>query len=411
MSTNRKPRLLWVGDAVKQTGFARVTHNVVSRLRDLGWEVAVLGINYDGDPHGYPYPIYPAHLGGDLFGVGRLVQLAKNARPDVVLINNDPWIVPSFVEAMRAEPATAPIPVVAYMPVDAPNQSAAPALNGLDRAITYTEFGAQELTMGGYRGRIDVIPHGVDLSLYQPMGRDEARAALGLTKKLPDDAYIVQSVDRNQPRKRLDLTIQYWAEWWNTHGRPEDAFLYLHTCLRDQGWDINQLIKYYGLEHRIVLTNPAMTPSQMVPENQMRAVYSAADVHLSTTLGEGWGLTTHESAACGVAQILPEYSAYGEWMQGAAWFVPVTTYAITTQGINTIGGVADREKTVEAIEFMRQNPKDRGWWASRAFERAIEPRFSWAEVGKGFHAILSQTLDDRRLRPVGVTSAEEVSRS
>ena len=398
-----------MGDAVKQTGFARVTHNVVSRLRDLGWDAVVLGINYDGDPHGYPYPIYPAHLGGDLFGVGRLAQLAKQARPDLVLVNNDPWIVPSFIEALRADGGT--IPVVAYMPVDAPNQSAAATLNGLDRAITYTNFGAQELTMGGYRGRVDVIPHGVDLGVYTPMVRDEARAALGLSKKLPADAFIVQSVDRNQPRKRLDLTIQYWAEWWNTHGRPADAFLYLHTCLRDQGWDINQLIKYYGLEHRIVLTNPAMTPSQMVPESQMRAVYSAADVHLSTTQGEGWGLTTHESAACRVAQILPEYSAYGEWMADAAFFVPVTSYAITTQGINTIGGIVDREKTVEAIEFMRQHPIDREWWASKAYKRATDPRFSWEEVAQAFHAILSQTLDERRPRPVGVTSAEEVTRS
>ncbi len=401
----RRPRVLWVGDAVKQTGFARVTHNVVGRLKEAGWDVAVLGINYDGDPHGYGYPIYPAHLGGDLFGVGRLAMLAKQSKPDVVVINNDPWIVPNFIDAMK----DTNIPVLAYMPVDAPNQSSATSLAGLDRAITYTSFGASELTVGGYRGRVDVIPHGVDLDVYHPMEKREAIALLGLQSKLPDDAFIVLNVNRNQPRKRLDLTIQYWAEWWNTHGRPANAFLYLHTCVRDQGWDILNLVKYYGLERRLVLTNPNMTPSQMVPEAQMRAIYCAADVMLSTTQGEGWGLTTHEGAACRIAQILPEYSALGEWMSGAAWFVPCTSYAVTPQGINTIGGIPDRQKTVEAIEFMRQNPTDRDGWAAKAFARATESRFSWDEVGRAFHGILAQTLEERRRRPVGVTSAEEAT--
>lgn len=403
MSTNnRKPRLLWVGDAVKQTGFARVTHNVVGRLHANGWDCAVLGINYDGDPHPYPYPIYPAHLGGDLFGVGRLATLIKQARPDIVLVNNDPWIVPGFLDAMK----DAGIPIVAYMPVDAPNQSAAPALNGLDRAIAYTSFGAAELTMGGYRGRVDVVPHGVDTAVYSPMSKAEAIAACGLQSKLPADSFIVQSVNRNQPRKRLDLTIQYWAEWWLTHGRPQDAFLYLHTCVRDQGWDILNLAKYYGLERRLILTNPNMTPSQMIPEAQMRAVYCVADLHLSTTQGEGWGLTTHESAACGIMQAAPEYSALGEWMRDAAWMIPCTSWAVTPLGLNTIGGIADREKTVEAIEFARNNPADRAWWGQQARARATEPRFTWDAVGSQFHDILRATLEERRRRPVGVTAQE-----
>jgi calcineurin-like phosphoesterase len=46
--TENKPKLLWVGDIVATTGFARVTENVLSRLKDK-YEIHVLGCNWHGD--------------------------------------------------------------------------------------------------------------------------------------------------------------------------------------------------------------------------------------------------------------------------------------------------------------------------------------------------------------------------
>ena len=49
-------KILWYGDACSNTGFARVTHSVLDHL-SKEHEVVVLGINYTGDPHEYPYKI------------------------------------------------------------------------------------------------------------------------------------------------------------------------------------------------------------------------------------------------------------------------------------------------------------------------------------------------------------------
>ena len=51
-------KILWYGDAVSNTGFARVTHSVLDHLKE-DHEVVVYGINYQGDPHDYPFKIYP----------------------------------------------------------------------------------------------------------------------------------------------------------------------------------------------------------------------------------------------------------------------------------------------------------------------------------------------------------------
>src|SRR3990167_3151178 len=84
-----KPRLLWIGDAVVAPGFARVTHSVLHYLQDK-WDVTVLGINYNGDPHSFDYKIYPAlraqdfSLGGDQIGLHRLPELCASVKPDAI---------------------------------------------------------------------------------------------------------------------------------------------------------------------------------------------------------------------------------------------------------------------------------------------------------------------------------------
>ena len=87
-------KILWYGDAVSNTGFARVTHSILEHLSKTN-EVVVYGINYTGDPHPYPFKIYPAapHNPADRFGLGRIQSIVENERPDWFICLNDIWIV------------------------------------------------------------------------------------------------------------------------------------------------------------------------------------------------------------------------------------------------------------------------------------------------------------------------------
>lgn len=399
-----KLKVLWIGDAVAQTGFARVTHGVCDRMHASGSvDVNVLGVNYRGDPHRWPYKIFPAVIGGDPWGVGRVQPLVGALQPDVIVIVNDPWIIPHYLEELRESFPN--VPVVAYMPVDAPNQSdrVGKQLGALSRAITYTLFGRKELVLAGYTGRCDVIPHGVDLSLYQPVSKREALEALTFSKKLPAETFIVSNVNRNQPRKRLDLTIQYWTQWWVNAGQPKNAYLYLHTGNNDTGWNVLQLAKYYGIDDRLIITNPKMSVEHALAEDMMKYVYCCADVNLTTTVGEGWGLTQHESMACGIPQIMPRYSGLGEWAKDAARFVKCTTFQATPSNINTVGGIPDATETVAALQEMYASPELRAEYGAKALARATEDRFNWSNIAELFHVVLLETVSERRKpAPMGV---------
>lgn len=391
-----RKKVLWAGDACCATGFARVTHNVLEHLRHV-MDVEVLGVNYRGDPHEYPYRIWPAFTGGDTWGINRIASIVEQVRPDVIVANNDTWLTPLFPQALRKRGIE--VPVVGYMPVDGLNVKGAP-LNLLAHAIFYTAFGEHEARMGGYVGPSSVIPHGVDLTVYRPIPRAAARERLGLNAKrtarakhpISDDAFIVLNVNRNQPRKRLDLTIHAFAEWRRQTG-VQDAWLYLHCAPKgDEGWAVENLARYYGVDDRLILTVKDASNWTGVIEDMMPWIYSAADVQLTTTQGEGWGLTTQEGMACGVPQIIPVWSALAEWVTSGAWRVPCTVQIATPSDINMIGGLPDRQDLMAALDEAYRN-KDLRQRLGRAARALTEnPVYRWEAIAGMFADVLTQPL-------------------
>lgn len=399
------PNLLWVGDAYQNTGFERVTRNIVTRLVDRGWNTSILGINYPGDPHDYPCPVYPAIAGGDVFGLGRLEPLVTSLKPECVVINNDPYNVGQFAKVLRHPKASAiakATPIVAYMPVDGMHMLGVDrTLDALDLAVWYTDFGAREAAAAGVSTRTAVVPHGVDLTVFYPEGTEAARTALKLDRLLGPGAFVLGNVNRNGPRKRLDLTIRAFAEFWQRAERPPDAWLYLHTADEPDGWNLEELVETCGLRGRVVLPSKQLRPGFGVPEKAMRLVYSMFSAQINTAMGEGWGLPAHEGAACRVAQLYTDYAGQAEWLGDAGVALPIADFHVYPEQINTWGGVVDFRATVDAIERVYFDVRYREQYAARAYARATEPRFQWDTIVDHFEELIGGVVAreiGRRLR-------------
>lgn len=372
-------KLLWVGDAAVSSGFAKCTHKTLDVLRKT-WEVHVLGINYNGDPHPYPFPIYPCWptgwSGGDFFGVNRVKILADAIKPDVIVLQNDPWNIPAYLEKIPEG-----IPVVAAMPVDGKNCKRADKLNPLAGAIFWTQFGLNEARKGGYTGKAAVVPLGVDLNIYGPGDRVGARKALGLPERY-HEAWIVGNVNRNQPRKRLDLTIEYFAEWVRPYG-VDNAYLYLHVApTGDLGYDVVQLAHYYGLKGRLIVNQPNI--GHGVDEEDLSLAYNSFNVQVSTTQGEGWGLTTMEGMACGIPQVIPDWSALGEWAKPAALLVSCPTVAVTPNHVNVVGGIPSKEEFVQSLHSLYADPEFYNNVREAGFQLVRREQFRWENIGEDF---------------------------
>lgn len=405
-----RARILWIGDACVATGHARITHavcDVLSREHD----VTVLGVSYNNEPHTYPYHIFAA--GTDPWGIGRVRELVDRVKPDLVFVLADPWNIPAYTEHIT-DPN---IPVIGIVGVDGYNCRGT-MLNSLSHAVFWTKFGRTEALRGGYTGPASVIPLGVDRTIYCPKDRLRVRDEEKVTHVLADfgcprDSFIVGVVAKNQVRKRLDLTIRYFAKWIQSEN-IRDAFLWLHLLpTHDNAYDVMQLAQYYGVADRLFAPNYDRFGTT---DQHLARIYSMCDIGLTTTQGEGFGLTVFEMMACRIPVIVPAWSALQELTYDAALQVPCYETAATLNCINTIGGIPDGQETITKLNRLYRNRDEREKWAEAGYALASEPRFSWPVIAQQYMDLVSRAMrvHGRQLQPAmavtNVTDAGATSR-
>jgi len=385
----RKIKLFWVGDAVVASGFATVTHGVLDNISAEEYDINVLGVNYNGDPHDYNYKIWPAKQGGDMMGFGKIKNLVDHIQPDIVVLFNDLWVVSKYHELIEGYEGK----VITYFPVDSMgyNLDWVKPLNKFNRVMVYTEFAKRTLREVGFKKRVDIIPHGVNLDKFFPMPKTEARKELN---GLEDDMFIVFNGNRNQPRKRIDLTVKGFCQF--AEGKP-DAKIYLHMGLLDSGWDLLSLMrrecKKYGLDiaERLIITNPKLSPGNAVTIEHLNVIYNCADVGVNTSLGEGWGLVNFEQAACKVPQIVTNYSANPELYTDRGLLLPLRQQLTSIQ-INTEGGLVHEDDLAEALNTYYYDRELMAKHAEDMYNFVLQPQFSWKEVGKRFDKVFKETI-------------------
>ena len=359
--------VLIVGDAVVKTGFSRCTHALADELHKRGHRVSILGINYWGDPHTYPYAIYPAvnfaDHGTDAMGQTRLPRLIRRLKPDKVVLLNDPWNIQSYFDEMDAQlEPDSPRPVmIGWLAVDSENHRLG-GMGRLDSIVVWTEFAKHEIEHAGYEGPISIVPLGIDAGKFRQVDKSEARKMV-----LPnfvgdrDDVFIVGAVGRNQHRKRLDLTLQSFAEFALNSREPKEHYrLYLHCApTGDSGFDIKSLAMYYGLQGLVVQT--VHGPDDPVPDAVLPYLYSSFDVYLSTSQGEGWGLPAQEAMACRVPCVLPNWGSFGSlgWVTGREALKVGCSHRIATAPfggmLHTVGAVPESHDVAKCLRMIERD--------------------------------------------------------
>ena len=383
-----KVKVLWIGDGGVATGFTRVNESIINNLPD-NYEVHHLAVNYRGDPYGQSKAImYPAVLGGDIYGFGRVPGLVEAIKPDIIFILNDSWVLPNYLKLI---PDT--IPVVTYFPVDAKPLEAKWCKEIVERTqpVAYTEFGRSAmLEQVGANIDIRVIPHGIDTDVFYPLDIQEARSKL---EGIPPESFVVLNANRNQPRKRIDLTIKGFAKF--AHNKPANVKLYLHMGAIDAGWDIISLCERYEILHRLLLTSLELSPTNFVPIERLNIIYNSANVGINTSTGEGWGLCSMEMAVCKRAQIVPDCSANTElYADGRGILMPINHYD-TAPMIMTEGAVVSVDAVADALEFYYQNKDEMNKSAEAIYDYFTQPKFEWEAIAKHWADLFEEVLDTK----------------
>jgi len=389
-----KPKLLWCGDIVAMTGFARVTENVLERLRG-DYEIVVLGNNWWGDPTPLQefYKMYPSsnRFQQAPFGEQRIREIVEREKPDIVFTINDMWIINDQYKQIADLHEQKKFKFIGYAPMDSYGWlgSLNETANKWDGIISYTEFGAHEFIAGGITNPVAVIPHGVTQGQFYPKTKSEARKALGLK----DDIFIVFNGNRNQFRKRIDITIEAFAKF--AKDKP-DTQLYLHMGLKDQGWDIiplfSRAMNREGLDPngRIILTSQTEGPPN-VEVDMLNNIYNAVDVGVNTCKGEGWGLVNFEHAACRVAQVVPAHTSCREIFEGYGRMIRCDHIDVDVNYAREMP-CPSSEHLSEILTDLYENREKLDATAELCYARVTDKQFDWDTVASQFGGIFEDVL-------------------
>ena len=393
-------KILYAGDVGVQTGFGRVAEYLIPALAEE-YEVHALCTNWHGDPSPMQQycKMYPAMAhGNDPFGSHRIASVIQAIKPDLVWITNDIWIALSLWENAKPLREKLGFKWFVYTPIDSyglfPNLT--PSMMEWDGLATYTEFAKKELEIMGYTKPIRIIGHGTDFTKFFPMDKKECRKILGV----PDDVFVVFNGNRNQPRKRIDLTIKAFIKFAKD---KDDARLWLNMGAKDLGWPIIDLFKRVARDEgfdatgKLILTSPHYSVDNCLPIEQLNQVYNAADIGINTCIGEGWGLVNSEHGATGVAQVVPDHTSLAEIFDEMPRIECNASETDRNYGLERL--LPDPECAANILTYYYENRdilKKHGQWC---YNRLHEEPFTWPYIQQQLKDAVNETLAIKPAEP------------
>jgi len=205
-------------------------------------------------------------------------------------------------------------------------------------AIAMTRFGQEQLLKVGIpKERMTYIPHAIDTKeMFTDVGQG-ARKQMGI----PDKAHLTVMNAANRGRlpirKAFAENLLALSEHMKKHS---DAWAYIHTEPQgiSDGMNLGRYLQFIGAPMDRFGWPEPMAFRNGIPIEHLKHIYSAADVVLGTSMGEGFGVPTIEAQACGTPVIVSQFAGSAElagphstlihgqkmWdeFQGSFWIVP-----------------------------------------------------------------------------------------
>jgi glycosyltransferase involved in cell wall biosynthesis len=408
------------------TGFARVARNILGRwcqygpvksgtLHGVNVEVKCWAINFEGwEYERSPFQLFPGG-GADWQSAQKLGhflgELDRGGYTHVwILMDPDALCVGRFPEQFRRICKERNIRSMLYFPVDAPLEAEWCAMiTAVDVPVAYTEYGRAEArkALGKSQWPIEVVPHGIDevfkplpaatragyrkieLSLPAPISeRNKDGKKMTAHQFLQPDDFLILNVNKNEWRKDPLRSLEI-LKGLRAAGVPAKLILRMqgYSTMGGVGLDLaaEQLGLTYGKE---------WCRLDELSDEHLCGLYNAADLYLTTSMGEGWGLGVTEAMACHCPVAMAKHTSLKEIgeLSGVIWLPMEEGYVCGAdtrlrRRVELAGAVlAIRDFYNSQLAFGTDIPKT----AFRTIPRDLK-EFTWDAVAERMWGLLMGT--------------------
>lgn len=391
-------KILWHSELINKTGFSKVSRSLVKQLKK-DYDITVLDWQKQFDKED---PLNPIDIDGfkllgkltDKDEYGSLTMQAIDLNQyDCIFILNDVWNINELCKLLKYRKYEGK--VVCYFPVDAKvhDPDWYSDFDIVTAPVTYTDFARNEILKAypDCEDTLQIIPHGIDTDIFYPFtaSKQAIRENLFGTSKF-NNSFIVLNANRNQPRKRLDITMEGFSIFAEN---KEDVFLYMHCNNIDHSMDIKKLGKRFNITDKLIVSEKAGLNG--VSDKDMNLIYNACDVGIQTSLGEGWGLTNTEMAAVGKPQLVPKHSACEELFADTMdEFMFECAGNFTLDNIMTVGQLVKVDSVARKLEKLFYLKQEAGnsyaEISDSVLKKFTSPMFHWQNIADKWRAILSR---------------------
>ncbi len=208
--------------------------------------------------------------------------------------------------------------------------------------------------------RMHVVHNGIDTERFRPLPDVERQSGLIL--------YVGNSEDRNKGARYLLEALRLLQD------DRRDFQLAFVDHKKERLKLAPRLVKQYGLSSRVHFTG-RLTTEQLV------RIYNQAEIVVSPSLYEGFGLPAAEAMACGTPVIATTGGAFPEVIDHdeTGWLVPP----------------GDAKALADAIRKLMEDKQLRDR-LSKASRKSILKRFSWRKAAEETLAVYEKMLEARR---------------
>lgn len=304
---------------------------------------AVLNVQSQGEAT-QVYPVGYSRSGNDV-----LADHAEYVNADLTITLYDAWpFEPQITGRLRWAP---------WLPVDSKPlpRAVRRAIQNAYQPIAYSRFGFNEMREAGLDPRY--VPHGIDSKLFKPKNRDKAKAALPeIAGADVDFLAVMVAANKGSPsRKAFSQILCAWRTFIDLHPK---SILYLHTYPLEHmaGENLLEQLELLDMPSGAVALPDIYGLKLGFPPEYMVNIYNAADVLLSPSLGEGFGLPILEAQACGCPVIVNDATAMPELLF-AGWkttnqpiYVPTGAYQF----------IPDIDSILESLELAYEERGNEG---------------------------------------------------